>query len=138
MSIHEGKNLPRPTPETQPFWDAAREHRLLIQQCADCNTHQFYPRSYCTNCGSGNLDWVEADGRATIVSYSVIDRPVSKAYSDPNSAILALVKLTEGPQMMTNIVDCDPADIAIGDPVTVVFEDWTDEISIVKFKRQEG
>ncbi|MDA0339741.1 MAG: Zn-ribbon domain-containing OB-fold protein [Proteobacteria bacterium] len=135
MSLHEGKNLPRPTPETQAYWDAAKEHRLLIQQCGDCSTHQFYPRPHCTHCGSGNMNWVEADGRATIVSFSVINRPVSKVYADPNSSILALVRLQEGPLMMTNIIDCDPADLAIGDAVTVVFEDWTDEISMPKFKR---
>jgi uncharacterized OB-fold protein len=136
MSTHEGKNLPRPTPETQAYWDAAKDHRLLIQQCGDCNTHQFYPRPHCTHCGGDQMNWVEADGGATLVSYSVIDRPVSQAYADANSAILALVRLVEGPQMMTNIVDCDPADLAIGDAVTVVFEDWTDEISMPKFKKQ--
>ena len=135
MSDHEGKNLPRPTPETQAYWDATKEHRLLIQQCGDCNKHQFYPRPTCTQCNSENMNWVEAEGDATLVSWSVIGRAVSKAYADPNSAILALVKLTEGPNMMTNIVDCDPADLSIGDAVTVVFEDWTDEISMPKFKR---
>ena len=135
MSAHEGKNLPLPTPETQAYWDACKEHRLLIQRCADCNEFQFYPRPRCTNCGSRNVNWVDASGSATLVSFSVISRAVSKAYADPNSSILALVKLREGPQMMSNIVDCDPADLAIGAALTVVFEDWTEKISIPKFKR---
>lgn len=80
------------------------------------------------------MNWVEAAGSGTLLSFSVIARPVSKAYGDANSSILALVKLAEGPQMMTNIVDCDPADLAIGDALTVVFEDWSDEISMPKFK----
>lgn len=134
MSDFEGKNLPRPTSETQAYWDAAKEHRLLIQQCGDCNTYQFYPRPMCTHCMSSNVDWVEAGGGGTLVSFTVIGRAISKAYADENSSVLALVKLAEGPQMMTNIVDCDPADLAIGDAVTVVFEDWTDEISVPKFK----
>jgi uncharacterized OB-fold protein len=135
MSDHDGKNLPRPTPETQAYWDAAKEHRLLIQQCGDCNAHQFYPRPTCTHCNSDNMTWVEAKGDATLVSWSVIDRPVSKAYADANSSILALVALAEGPSMMTNIVDCDPGDLSIGETVTVVYEDWTGEISVPKFKR---
>lgn len=135
MSTHEGKNLPRPTPETQAYWDAAKDHRLVIQLCADCNEFQFYPRPQCTHCGSRNVKWADASGSATLVSFSVIGRAVSKAYADPNSSILALVRLSEGPQMMSNIVDCDPADLTIGDAVTVVYEDWTDEISIPKFKR---
>lgn len=134
MSAHEGKNLPRPTSETQAYWDGAKEHRLLIQQCGDCEAFQFYPRPMCTHCSSANVNWVEAAGSGTLLSFSVIARPVSKAYGDANSSILALVKLAEGPQMMTNIVDCDPADLAIGDAVTVVFEDWSDEISMPKFK----
>ena len=134
MSDHDGKNLPRPNPETQAFWDAAKEHRLLIQQCGDCGAYQFYPRPICASCQSGNMKWVEAGGEGTLVSFSVIARPVSKAYADPDSSVLAIVKLSEGPQMMSNIVGCDPADLAIGDSVAVVFEDWTEEISVPKFK----
>ena len=133
MTNHADKNLPRPTPETQPYWDAAKEHRLLIQQCGDCGKHQFYPRPMCSHCSSANVDWVKASGKATILSYTIIGRPVSEAYADPNSAVLALVKLAEGPQMMSNIIDCDPESLAIGDAVSVVFEDWTEEITMPKF-----
>ena len=44
--------LPKPTPETQPFWDAAKQHRLVIQTCDDCHTPYFYPRPLCPGCGS--------------------------------------------------------------------------------------
>ena len=38
--------LPQPDPETQPFWDAAREHRLTIQRCAQCRTFRWPPTAY--------------------------------------------------------------------------------------------
>ena len=48
--------------------------------------------------------------------------------------VVALVTLDEGPQMMTNIVGCPPEQVKIGMPVQVTFEDWTEEISVPKFK----
>ena len=46
----------------------------------------------------------------------------------------ALIRLDEGPQMMSSIIGCEPERVAIGMPVAVVFEDWTPEISIPKFR----
>jgi uncharacterized OB-fold protein len=48
--------------------------------------------------------------------------------------VVALVTLDEGPTMMTNIVGCAPDQVAIGMAVAVTFEEWTEEISIPKFR----
>ena len=61
-------------------------------------------------------------------------RPVSPAFADDVPYIVALIKLDEGPTMMTNITGCTPEQAAIGMPVTVTFEDWTEEIAIPKFR----
>ena len=65
-------DLPRPDLETQPWWDAARERRLLIKRCASCGRAHFYPRPFCPHCWSDRVDWEEASGRATLVH--VLDR----------------------------------------------------------------
>lgn len=134
MSEHAGKHLPRPTTETQPWWDACREGRLLLQRCTACGAHQFYPRMMCVHCDSDAVQWVEASGRGKIRSYTVVRRPVSKAYAAMTPYIVALIELAEGPTMMSNVIACDPADVAIGMPVEVTFERWSEHISVPKFR----
>lgn len=134
MSEQPVKHIPIPTPETAPYWEGCRNHQLLIQKCADCGKHQFYPRSLCSHCMSSKIEWVRASGRGQVASYTVMRRAVSKAYADEDSAVLALIKLDEGVQMMSNLVQCEPGQLEVGLNVEVVFEDWSDEISIPKFR----
>ena len=76
MNPHEGKHLPRPTPLSQPWWDACRKQQLLLQRCSGCEHVQFYPRTLCTACGGDNIEWVRASGNGTLLSYTVIQDPV--------------------------------------------------------------
>ena len=106
---------PQPTPEVQPFWDAAAQGRLLIKRCAACGKLHHYPRAICPFCLSDATEWREASGRGTIYSYSVMRRV-------PAPYAIAYVTLEEGVTMMTNIVDCDLNAIRIGQTVRVVFK----------------
>jgi uncharacterized protein len=128
------KPVPVPTKETQPYWDGCKQHELRVQQCAACGHHQFYPRLYCTTCMSDRVEWVKTSGRARVLSYTIIYRPVTQAFAGNVPYVVAMVTLDEGPQMMTNIVGCEPEKVHIGMPVQVTFEDWTEEISVPKFK----
>jgi uncharacterized OB-fold protein len=128
------KPVPVPTKETQPYWDGCKQHELRVQKCAACGHHQFYPRLYCTACMSDRVEWVKTSGRAKILSYTIIYRPVTQAFAGNVPYVVAMVTLDEGPQMMTNIVGCEPEKVHIGMPVQVTFDDWTEEISVPKFK----
>ncbi|MSQ48180.1 MAG: Zn-ribbon domain-containing OB-fold protein [Deltaproteobacteria bacterium] len=128
------KPVPVPTKETQPYWDGCKQHELRVQKCAACGHHQFYPRLYCTTCMSDRVEWVKTSGRATVLSYTIIYRPVTQAFAGNVPYVVALVTLAEGPQMMTNIVGCEPEKVYIGMPVQVTFDDWTEDISVPKFK----
>ena len=97
------KPVPNPTPETQPFWDACADGRLRIQRCRSCGTAYFYPRPICPGCGSTDVEWFDASGRATLYSYVINHRPVEGFENDVPYAI-AIVALAEGPRMMTNII----------------------------------
>ena len=134
MSDHAGKNLPRPTAQSRPFWEGCREGKLLLQHCSACGRHQFYPRLMCVHCDAEALDWVEAGGKGRIASFTVVRRAVSAAYAPEAPYVVALIALDEGPVMMSNIVDCDPEALAVGDRVGVLFEDWTPEVSVPKFR----
>ena len=134
MIDHTGKIFPRPRPETSVYWDACLDHQLMIQKCTQCNHYQFYPRIICTECMSQNVEWVKASGRGEVISFTIVRRPVSKAYADEVPYVVALIKLEEGPSMMSNIIECDVDSVKIDMPVHVVFEDWSNEISIPKFQ----
>jgi len=134
MAETAGKPIPLPTHETRPYWEGCKRHELRIQQCITCAHYQFYPRLYCAKCFSDQVEWVTVSGRGTIATFTIVRRPVSPAFKDDLPYVVALVTLAEGPTMMTNIVDCAPEKVAIGMRVEVVFEDWTAEISIAKFR----
>lgn len=100
--------------ETEPYWAAAKDGKLLIKKCKACGEPHFYPRSLCPHCGSTDVDWQETSGKGTIYSYSVMRRaPVPYA--------IAYVTLAEGVTMMTNIVDADLDALAVGQAVEVAF-----------------
>ena len=101
-------------PTTAAFWEAAREHRLVLQRCADCGHWQFYPRPFCLECGSSALSWQEASGRGRVYSSSETHMAPSPDIETPY--VVAVVELDEGPKLMTNIVN---GRCRIGDRVRV-------------------
>ena len=107
-------------PEAKPFFDAAREGKLLLKRCLACKALHYYPRAICPFCASDRTEWVAAQGRGTLYSYSVMRR-VDKPYA------IAYVTLEEGVTMLTGLVDCDFDRLRIGDPVRVVFRPKGDD-----------
>lgn len=127
---------PRPGPLSRPFWDAAADHRLLIQHCNSCDRHVFYPRQRCPYCWSDDLTWDEASGRATIVSFVGAYKPGHPAFVAEAPYVIALVDLAEGPRMLSNILDVTPDDELIGREVQVEFVDQ-DGTTLPKFRLVE-
>ena len=134
MTDHSGKFLPRPGPETQAWWRSCKEHRLMIQRCARCGAFQFYPRVVCSSCMSSRVEWIQSGGRGEILTFTVCRIPVAEAYAPDVPYVVALIRLDEGPTMMSNVVECDPETVATGMPVEVIFEEWSDEISMPQFR----
>jgi uncharacterized OB-fold protein len=127
--------LPVPTPESRPFWEAARRHELALPRCRACGRMHFFPRAACPHCLSGDLEWRRVSGRGRLHTFTVVHRglrnfPLGTPY------VLAVVELDEGPRMMTNLVgvDPDPAKIRIGMAVEVAFDDVTPEVALPRFR----
>jgi uncharacterized OB-fold protein len=133
MTGYEGP-LPRPDKDSKPYWDGARQHELLLQQCSECEKFRFYPRSVCPYCFSDRFEWRASKGRGSVYSFTVIHRAPSPAFRDKVPYVLALIELEEGVRMMSNVIECDPAAVRIGRAVEVVFEDLTEEITLPKFR----
>ncbi|MFD2421406.1 Zn-ribbon domain-containing OB-fold protein [Amycolatopsis pigmentata] len=129
-----GEQLPAPpptvTPETELFWRATAQGRLLIPRCDDCGTSVWYPRRVCTACGGRNLTWTEATGRGVVYSYTRCHVP-AKPYKGIESYFLAYVRLEEGVDVMTNIVGA--TEVYVGQPVTVVFSPVDETAALPRF-----
>lgn len=132
------KPLPEVQPFSQPFWDAAREGRLLVQFCKDCDARIFFPRRQCPECWSDNLDWLQASGKGVVYAFSVTYEGVEEAFVPDLPIILAWVDLPEGIRMQTNILDCDPQSARIGMEVEVVFKRATEQIALPYFRPASG
>ena len=116
----EPRPVPEVNPETEPFWAAASEGEFEVRECLDCGLVYYYPREHCPDCFSDDTDWLTASGTGEVYSFSVSER--MEGWPDEAlPVVLAYVELDEGPRVMTNIVDCDPDDLAIGDRVEVRF-----------------
>jgi len=127
------KPLPEITPESRPFWQGCKRHQLLVQRCRACGARQHYPRGVCASCWSQDLEWLPSSGRATVYSFTVTHRTQARGFRDELPYVLAWVELEEGVQVLTNLVGCDPATLAIGMPVRVTFEDVNADVSIPRF-----
>lgn len=125
--------LPRIHPEAAPFWQAARERRLLLQQCSRCRRYQHYPRLLCRHCHSRDLSWQDASGKGSIYSFSVVYRSPG-GFSDDVPYVTAVVELDEGARMFSRIIACDPEKVEIGMRVEASYERQTDELTFVMFK----
>ena len=114
-----------PTEITQFFWDAAREHTLVIQRCDDCEHYVHWPSVLCPNCSSDNLRPSEVSGKGLVCSFSVIHHVFHPIFADRVPYNIAMVELDEqrGLRLIANIVDCANDDLAVGMRVEVIFED---------------
>jgi uncharacterized OB-fold protein len=116
-------HLPSPDAEQQPYWDAAREHRLLIKRCRACGEPHWYPRPFCPHCWSEDVEWEEASGGATLYTWSVVRRNDLPPFGERVPYITAVVDLDEGPRMLTNLVDVDEGDVDIGMRLRVTWQE---------------
>lgn len=105
---------PRVLPESLPFWQAADEGRYLVKKCNSCGQVHHYPRDICPFCLSADTVWQDSPGTGVVYSFSTMGK-------DESAYTMAYVTLDEGVTVMSNLVDCDPAQVVIGQKVRVVF-----------------
>jgi len=124
--------LPAITPLTRPFWDAASQGRLMLPRCNACQRHFFRPEVACTHCFATDWQWVDASGRGSLYSYSVLHKAPAPGFQVP--LVLAVVELDEGPCMFSNLVGVEMGDIRIDMPLQVAFEQVGAGIFLPRFR----
>lgn len=121
--IMTGRPLPKPTAWSQGYWDAAREHRFVIQECRSCDKPIMYPRRYCPHCLGEDLGWRTSEGRGEIYSVTVQTAGPPSGFEGRLPYVIAIIRLDEGVQLMSNIVGDGAENAKCGDRVAVDFED---------------
>ena len=121
---------------TATYWEAARDHRLVVSQCEDCQHAFFYPRRFCPQCWSERISTIEASGRGTVFSFTWVHVPFyDDTWKNDVPYCIGWIELEEGVRMVSAIVDSAIDDVSVGDAVTVCFDDVTSEITLPKFRR---
>lgn len=116
-----------------PFWDGCRSEELRYQRCQSCGAANFPPTEHCRYCLSAHLIWLPSTGEGEIYSWTIVYRPVTAEFEPPYAP--AIVTLDEGYQMLTNLIDVAPDEVAIGMRVRVGFRVLTDDLTLPYFTR---
>jgi uncharacterized protein len=127
--------LPAPalTELSRPFWDALKGGQLTFQRCKACH-HAWLPaRSECPNCLGEDWQRDSAKGGASLVSWVVYRIAYDPAFESRLPYTVAVVQLDEGPRMISNVVQADPASLRIDQPLRLTIED-EGEFAVPRFE----
>jgi uncharacterized OB-fold protein len=127
------KPIPIASPESKPYWDALREHRLIVPTCKTCSHTWFPPTLLCPTCNSDDIGWRESSGRGKVYSYVVFHRVYHRGFAAEVPYIVALIELDEGPRLLSNVIGVTPEKVSCDMRVRVVYEDITDSKTLPKF-----
>src|SRR3954453_2393346 len=129
---------PKPTPETQHFWDGTKAGELRLQRC-DASAHVYFPPPpFFPSCAPRKVSIFKASGKGFLYSYVINHRPAAPGFTPPYA--IAVVELAEGPRMMSNIIDCPQTAEALqlDMKLEVSFETLDDKITLPVFRPAKG
>lgn len=112
-------------PTTEPFWQAAKERRLVAPRCGSCGHFRLPPTAYCPECQSGEVEWVDLSGRAQVYSFAVV-------HGFPGlpdiTLVPAVVDLPDAPgaRLVSNVIGVEPGTVEIGMELAVDFHPISD------------
>ena len=135
MTNESGYPAPITNADSKPYWEAAAREELLLRRCTACGKLHFPPRHLCPKCWSDALEWTKSTGQGVVYSFTVMHRAPMPAFAKRVPYVVALIDLDEGPRMMANILGEDALSTAIGDRVSVCFEERAGGSKVPQFRR---
>lgn len=122
-------------PDTEPFWQAAREHRLTACQCTDCQTFRMPPTPVCPECGSRKKSWPTLPSTGTVFSYVICHR--NPKTGEPFTYVPVVVDLDGAPgaRLVANVTGCNAQDVHVGMPVVVEWTSIQDDWVLPNFRK---
>ena len=118
---------PAPDQDTQPYWDAAAQRRLVMQRCAACSRWIWQPKPLCPFCATADPVWTDVAGAGVVTSWTVIHPPVLPVWADETPFVVLLVELTEGVRMVGRLVDAPADAVSFGAAVELR---WREEAGV--------
>ncbi|MEO8693608.1 MAG: OB-fold domain-containing protein [Acidimicrobiales bacterium] len=125
--------VPEETDLTRPYWDGARAHELRLQHCDDCSRVWHPPLPHCPGCGSAAITWRAAQGSGVVHSVTITHQAAHPAFAARVPYAVVVVRLTEGVLIIGNVLGAAPSTVAIGQPVTVAFEEVAPGVTLPQF-----
>ena len=119
---------------TLPWWEAAREHRLVVQRCAACEHTRHPPAPVCPECRSDASDWLEITGRGEVYTFTIVHRPIAANQDLPFVVAVIALEGSGGLRMISNVVGVSPDEVEIGMPVELVWEDMSEDLAMPRFR----
>ena len=132
--------VPAVNRETLGWWQAAAEHRLVVQRCADCGRTRLPPGPLCPSCRSLNRTWQEVSGRGMVYTYTIVHRTYVPSLADRLPYVVVVVELEGGggARLTSNLVDAAPNLVRVGMVVGVVWEDLGPGLGVPRFRPLPG
>lgn len=128
------KPLPKPDPLTAPFWNHAREHKLAVQHCPQCNDLRYPPTQVCPACLAEGQDWKVVSGAGTVLHWVHFHRAYWPGFEAELPYNVCAIRLDEGPILLSNVIGATRETLREGMKVVAVFEDVTADVTLPKFK----
>ncbi|WP_313805581.1 Zn-ribbon domain-containing OB-fold protein [Sphingobium sp.] len=131
------RTVPRHYSFSQPYWDATREKKLVLQYCRQSGQFQFYPRPVNIFTGGRDLEWREVSGRGQVFSWTVatIARP---PFAGHTPYLVVTVTLDEGVNVIANLINCPLDRVAVGLRVRPVWAPLPDGTNLLLFEPDDG
>jgi uncharacterized protein len=124
--------IPNSYTNTQPFWDGAKQGKLMLQRCNATGKLQWPPRPLSLYTGRNDLSWIEVSGKATLYSWTVT-RSAWPGHEGRVPYVCAYVKLQEGVRMLVNLINCDPEQLQIGMDLHLVWDELDEGVPYPAF-----
>lgn len=134
MTTMPAKPVPVPDEASAPFFEGAREGRLMLMRCRACGAWRAPARDRCDVCWSTDTEWAQASGRGTVYAFGIMHQVYHPAFAAEVPYNVAVVELDEGVRLTTTITGCPNDAIRVGMPVEVVFEPAGDAVTLPKFR----
>lgn len=127
--------LPKPDEQTSGFWEGARRHEVVIQECSECGVLRHPPQAPCIECGSEKSGWRTTSGRGTLYSYVIVHRATLSQWRDSGPYNVALIELEDAPgiRLHGNVVGIENEDLHVGMQLEATFDDVTAEDTIIRW-----
>lgn len=107
--------------EFRPFFAGLARGQLAFPRCADCGRFHWYPMQLCPFCRGASIAWEAVSGVGRVFSWTVVRHDFDPAFRAPY--IVALLEFADAPgvRLITNLVEIEVEDLAIGMAVAAVF-----------------